>query len=238
MNVAQRIALAALVVGLLIVGGLDLLNRDTTTVSASGGGATPAAGGGSAAVVANTPTSAVAAAPAAADAATQPTTAAPAAEAVQQDDTGDEPDTVVKDDAPAPETLPGNSGTGQRIVYTVKGHRVWLVDGNNGVVRTMLVTNRKFVPNPGTYKVFGKAVHSQSKFFPEIKMDYMTRFAISPNKKNTIGFHQIPLKNGVPMQTEDQLGSYGSGGCVRMKAADAIFLFNWAAMGTKVVVLA
>ena len=237
MNVAQRIALAALVVGLLIVGGLDLLNRDTTTVSASGGRAASAAGG-SAAVVANTPTSAAAAAPAAADASAQPTTAAPAAAAVEEDDTGDEPDTVVKDDAPAPETLPGNSGTGRRIVYTVKGHRVWVVDESNNVVRTMLVTNRKFVPSPGTYKVFGKAVKSQSKFFPEIKMNYMTRFAISPNKKNTIGFHAIPFKNGVPMQTEDQLGSYGSGGCVRMKESDAIFVFNWAAMGTKVVVLA
>ena len=112
------------------------------------------------------------------------------------------------------------------------------MDENNNVVRTMLVTNRKFVPNPGTYKVFGKAVKSQSKFFPEIKMNYMTRFAISPNKKNTIGFHAIPFKNGVAMQTEDQLGSYGSGGCVRMKESDAIFVFNWAAIGTKVVVLA
>ena len=34
MNVAQRVALAALVVGLVIVGGVDLLNRGGPTVRA------------------------------------------------------------------------------------------------------------------------------------------------------------------------------------------------------------
>lgn len=171
--------------------------------------------------------------PVAAVAAT-PTTVASTSE---EDDAGAEPETVLVEDPPAGEALPANSGTGRRIVYTVKGHRIWVVDESNSVLRTMLVTNRKFVPNPGTYKVFGKAVKTQNKFFPEIKMNYMTRFAISPNKKNTIGFHAIPFKNGKPMQTEAQLGSYGSGGCVRLKESDAIFVFNWAAVGTKVVVL-
>src|SRR5262245_21037199 len=113
-NAAQRIALVALVVGLLIVGGLDLLNRDTTTVSASGGvvpAANAAGAGTDSSVAANAATTLAPAAPAAGEVGVPITTAAPDA-AVQQDDTGDEPDTVVKEDAPAPETLPGSSGTG------------------------------------------------------------------------------------------------------------------------------
>lgn len=242
MNLGQRLALGALVVGLLVVGGLDLLNRSSTTVSATGAGSPAmagAAGAGGAAAAA--PAASAAAAPPA-DAATVPVAAVAAtpttaASGAEEDDAGAEPDTVVVEDPPAGEALPANSGTGRRIVYTVKGHRIWVVDESNNVLRTMLVTNRKFVPNPGNYKVFGKAVKTQNKFFPEIKMNYMTRFAISPNKKNTIGFHAIPFKNGKPMQTEAQLGSYGSGGCVRLKESDAIFVFNWAAVGTKVVVL-
>jgi lipoprotein-anchoring transpeptidase ErfK/SrfK len=80
---------------------------------------------------------------------------------------------------------------------------------------------------------------TQSKFVtPVIHMEYMTRFAISPNKKNTIGFHAIPSREGVPMQTAAQLGTFQSGGCVRMLKENAIFIFNWASAGTKVVVLA
>jgi lipoprotein-anchoring transpeptidase ErfK/SrfK len=79
---------------------------------------------------------------------------------------------------------------------------------------------------------------TQSKFVtPVIQMEYMTRFAISPNKKNTIGFHAIPSRDGAPMQTPAQLGTFQSGGCVRMLKDNAIFIFNWATVGTKVVVL-
>jgi lipoprotein-anchoring transpeptidase ErfK/SrfK len=233
-NVAQRVALAALVVGLVIVGGVDLLHRGGSTVRAV---AAAEQGSGGTADAANRTASTAGAANTAA-VGTTATSAAATDDAV--DDVADTPNEAPPStgDSVAPPQLPANSGAGMRMVYTVSGHRVWAVDASNNVVRTMLVTGRKFVPSPGTYHVFGKARNSRSKFFPEITMEYMTRFAISPNKKNTIGFHQIPLKNGVPMQTVDQLGSYGSGGCVRMKADDAIFTFNWATMGTKVVVLA
>ncbi len=224
MQLRQRVFLGVLVGGLLLVGAVDVLGHRggtvTTTVSAGIGAGEGAAG----LPAASTTVPAVAAANQV------------VSENVDEDPTAT-PLKAKQDSPPAPPTLPAKSGTGRRIVYTVKGHRVWLVDDANHVVRTMLVTNRKFVPNPGTYHVFGKAVHTQSSVFPEIKMDYMTRFAISPNRHNTIGFHAIPFKHGVPMQTVAQLGSYGSGGCVRMAPADAQYVFNWAGMGTKVVVL-
>jgi lipoprotein-anchoring transpeptidase ErfK/SrfK len=36
------------------------------------------------------------------------------------------------------------------------------------------------------------------------------------------------------MQTEDQLGTFRSGGCVRQADYKAIALFNWAPIGTTV----
>jgi len=136
-------------------------------------------------------------------------------------------------------TVPPNSGTGKRIVYSNSGERVWIVDSNDQLVRAFLVSGKKGVPNPGTYHVMSQSRWTQSKFVtPVIHMEYMTRFAISPNKKNTIGFHAIPSREGVPMQTPAQLGTFQSGGCVRMLKDNAIFIFNWASPGTKVVVLA
>jgi lipoprotein-anchoring transpeptidase ErfK/SrfK len=136
-------------------------------------------------------------------------------------------------------SVPANSGTGKRIIYSNSGERVWIVDGNNQLVKAFLVSGKKGVPTPGTYHVMSQSRWTQSKFVtPVIHMEYMTRFAISPNKKNTIGFHAIPSREGVPMQTPAQLGTFQSGGCVRMLKENAIFIFNWASPGTKVVVLA
>jgi lipoprotein-anchoring transpeptidase ErfK/SrfK len=134
--------------------------------------------------------------------------------------------------------LPANSGKGRRIVYANKAQRVWAVNEDGSVARTYRVSGRKWVPEPGTYHVFGKSEHTRNKFFPEIEMDNMVRFAISPNGKNTIGFHEIPTKNGVPMQTVDELGTHRSGGCIRQSPQDATWLYRWSDMGTKVVVLA
>jgi hypothetical protein len=64
----------------------------------------------------------------------------------------------------------------------------------------------------------------------------MVRFAYGPGG-GRIGFHEIPNKNGVPLQSYAQLGQPLSGGCVRQTTADAIWMWNWAGIGTTVVVL-
>jgi lipoprotein-anchoring transpeptidase ErfK/SrfK len=215
-------ALIGILLGVLVVAAFSAVEDDTTVVAA----ASPRS------QVVEDPSSTTA---------VGPTVAA----TIATDDVGEEPEAAP---AAAPDVavpvavdatvLPEDSGTGRRIVYANKAQRVWVVDENGQVLRTFLVSGRKWVPGPGTYKVFGKAEKSRSKFFPEITMDHMVRFAISPNKVNTIGFHAIPYKNGKPMQTEAQLGTHLSGGCVRLAPADATWLFNWANIGTKVVVLA
>ena len=67
-------------------------------------------------------------------------------------------------------------------------------------------------------------------------MRNMVRFARGSNL--AIGFHAIPrYSNGRPLQNENELGAYRSAGCVRQADADSERLWDWAPVGTKVVVV-
>lgn len=132
---------------------------------------------------------------------------------------------------------PAGSGTGKRVVYDQSARHVWLVDADNRVVRHFPVTGRIGKPLPGRYRVFSQSLRA---FTPnrQLRWRYMTRFAWG--RSLAIGFHAIPTNtDGVPIQRVSDLGKPGfrSGGCVRMKASNARFLYYWARVGTRVVVL-
>lgn len=132
--------------------------------------------------------------------------------------------------------LPQKSGSGRRVVYGNSLQWVWVVDAAGNVVRAMPVSGQSGVPLPGTYAVKSQSLRSTSTDVKGVWFKHMTRFALGPQKGN-IGFHEIPVKNGKPLQTEEQLGTFQSGGCVRMSAKDAKFIYTFAKIGTKVVVL-
>jgi peptidoglycan hydrolase-like protein with peptidoglycan-binding domain len=136
----------------------------------------------------------------------------------------------------APPPLPANSGTGRRVVYSRAMQRVWAVDEAGRVVKTHLVSGRLHEPYAGTYSVFSRSEHTYNVDDPDVKWHWMVRFAHGPEGGN-IGFHEIPTRFGVPLQSESQLGQPLSGGCVRQSTADALWMWNWAYLGTKVVVL-
>lgn len=142
--------------------------------------------------------------------------------------------------APVPPTppqaaAPANSGSGKRIVYCVGCQRVWLVESDERVSRTHPVSGRAGVPRKGTYSVFSKSPRAVSGN-GKVTMQNMVRFA--RGRTLAIGFHSIPRdKRGRPIQTEAQLGSYRSLGCVRQADVDSAHLWNFAPLGTKVVVI-
>ncbi|MGI5437254.1 hypothetical protein [Streptomyces shenzhenensis] len=53
--------------------------------------------------------------------------------------------------------LPGGSGRGERVVYSVDDDRVWLVGANGGVERTFKVTPGTVDPKPGPYTVTSRS---------------------------------------------------------------------------------
>jgi hypothetical protein len=109
------------------------------------------------------------------------------------------------------------------------------VEFGDVVVKTYAVSGRRGDPNPGTYSVFSKSAKAYAGH-DGITMNHMIRFARGPQL--AIGFHAIPrYSSGRPLQSEDDLGGFRSAGCVRQSDADASFLWEWAPVGTTVVVL-
>ncbi len=141
---------------------------------------------------------------------------------------------------PPEEVLPENSGVGRRVVYSNSAMRVWAVEEDGAVVKTHRVSGLTGIPSPGTYTVWSRSLYTYSANNPNIRWMYMVRFAWTPRGGN-IGFHEIPTRcdgSGChKMQTEEQLGESLSGGCVRQSTPDAIWMWEWAQLGTKVVVL-
>ena len=132
--------------------------------------------------------------------------------------------------------VPIKSGTGRRIVYANRQQRVWVINEQNEVIRTFLVSGMLGQPGKGTFRVFSKSPSSFSPEFAGVTFRYMTRFAIGRNGGN-IGFHEIPVRNNKPMQTVEELGRFKGSGCLRSSTQDAIFIYRWAKLGTKVVVV-
>ena len=132
--------------------------------------------------------------------------------------------------------LPKNSGRGRRVIYKNNLQWVWIVDAKNKVVRAIPVSGRRGVPSVGTYKVNSQSLRSYSLDLKDVWFNNMTRFAFGPNGGN-IGFHAIPTKYGKPLQTAEQLGSFQGSGCIRMAIEDAKLMYNFAKLGTTIVVI-
>jgi hypothetical protein len=136
-----------------------------------------------------------------------------------------------------PTTLPANSGTGRRIVFAMGSQRVWLVDDAQDDVRRTYLVSGSLTDNlqPGTYSVYSKSMDAIG-VDDSGRMSYMVRFAHGPNA--AIGFHDIPEIAGAKVQSRDELGTPRSHGCIRQWRPDARALWDFAPVGTKVVVVA
>ena len=133
--------------------------------------------------------------------------------------------------------LPPNSGSGRRVVYERAGQRVWAVDENENIIRSWLVSGSQYANEmPGTHEVYSRSEMSTAwngkAWLPKMIRYQKTRIG-------AIGFHAIPLhvEDNSPYQTEAELGKRLSGGCQRQANADAAFMWEFAQVGTTVVVI-
>ncbi len=142
---------------------------------------------------------------------------------------------------PTPSTaLPADSGEGRRVVFSESRQRVWLVQpersGADRVLRTYLVSGSIYDNlDPGTYEVYSRSEQAYG-IDDSGTMKYFVRFTRGENA--AIGFHDIPIDDGEPVQTKAQLGTPLSHGCIRQVRADAKALWAFAPLGTTVVVTA
>jgi len=131
-------------------------------------------------------------------------------------------------------TLPAQSGSGYRVVFSESRQRVWLVEADETVRRTYLVSGSVYDNlDPGTYSVYSRSEQAWG-IDDSGTMRYFVRFA--RGERAAIGFHDIPIADGAPVQTVAQLGTPLSHGCIRQRPADAKALWDFAPLGTTVVV--
>lgn len=134
-----------------------------------------------------------------------------------------------------PAVVPANSGYGRRIIYCISCQHVWLVEDSGLLVRDYQVSGRANTPRAGTYHVFSKSPLAWAGY-GGVTMEYMVRYTWGNTM--ALGFHSIPKRpNGTFLQTEAELGQYRSAGCTRQRLEDAKFLYEWAPVGTTVVVM-
>lgn len=133
--------------------------------------------------------------------------------------------------------LPADSGSGHRVVFDITQQQVWLLDADDVVVRTYLVSGSRYDQLPtGTFEVFSKSRDAVSWHGTET-MEYMVRFFRGQN--SNIGFHDLPVATatGAEVQTLSQLGTPLSDGCIRQDLDDAVALWEHTEVGTPVVVV-
>jgi hypothetical protein len=133
--------------------------------------------------------------------------------------------------------VPADSGDGKRIVFDQSDQRVWLVDDDDAVARTYLVSGSLYDNlDPGAYSVYSRSEQAYG-IDDSGAMKYFVRFTQGTNGA-AIGFHDIPIDNGDLVQTVAQLGTPQSHGCIRQVREDAIALWDFAPIGTEVDVTA
>lgn len=123
-------------------------------------------------------------------------------------------------------TLPANSGSGTRIVYSPTAHRVWLVQGST-VSRTMQVVPGTVTPPAGTYQVYAKSPGSTGGDGKSVV--YLVRFDSASS--TVYGFDAVANLAGMPPAPTGRTGG------VRMEQTDALVLYQFASVGTDVVVV-
>ncbi|WP_329135557.1 L,D-transpeptidase [Streptomyces sp. NBC_01476] len=85
---------------------------------------------------------------------------------------------------PAQQGLPLHSGSGERVVYSLRRHRVWLVDDEEQVVRTFTVVGGTVEPALGSHRVFAR--RSKGRGGDGAAVEHVVLFAETDGKN--IGF--------------------------------------------------
>ncbi len=133
--------------------------------------------------------------------------------------------------------LPPDSGSGRRLVYERAGQRIWAVGEDNVVIRSWLVSGSKYNnETPGSHAVYSRSDVSTA-WNGKAFLYKMVRWL--KTDIGAIGFHALPIRrsDNTLYQTDAELGTRLSGGCQRQANLDADFTWEFAQIGTPVIVI-
>ncbi|MFD3512760.1 hypothetical protein [Streptomyces sp. NPDC058657] len=135
---------------------------------------------------------------------------------------------------PSPLALPANSGTGTRVVYSLSGKRVWLVDTEAPAAArqkppTYPVAPSAVSPAPDTYRVSTRSLKVTGSDGKPV--EHVVRFTSVDGV--TVGFSAAVDGTMPGPGASPQEGT----GAVRMTRADANRMWEFATVNVKVVVV-
>ncbi|MBC7272170.1 MAG: L,D-transpeptidase [Streptomyces sp.] len=126
-----------------------------------------------------------------------------------------------------PTALPSNSGTGERVVYSLDDDRVWLVAADGTVRRTFRVVPSTVDPLPGNYTVSSRSGRITGS--DGVPVEHVVRFATVDGV--TIGF-SAAVDPSVPAPAP---GARTGG--IRQSRPDGDAMWRFATVGQRVVVI-
>ncbi|MFD5158436.1 hypothetical protein ACFWMJ_10245 [Streptomyces hawaiiensis] len=129
-----------------------------------------------------------------------------------------------------PTALPGGSGKGARVVYSLRRDRVWLVAGDEAVSRTFEVDPSAVDPAPGSYSVTSRSNAVTGS--DGVPVEHVVRFATVNGV--VIGFSAAVAGPSAPAPAPDPKVRTGG---IRESRADGDAMWTFATIGRKVVVV-
>ncbi|MEU1313636.1 hypothetical protein [Streptomyces tibetensis] len=129
-----------------------------------------------------------------------------------------------------PSALPGDSGKGARVVYSLRGDRVWLVAGDEAISRTFEVDPSTVDPAPGTYSVTSRSNSVTGS--DGVPVEHVVRFASVGGV--VIGFSAAVNESAPPAPAPDPKVRTGG---IRESRADGDAMWTFATIGRTVVVV-
>lgn len=132
---------------------------------------------------------------------------------------------------------PASSGAGRRIVFDQSDQRVWLMAADGEVQQSYLVTgSKRDNVRPGTYRVLSKSRYARA-YNGSGRFEFFVRF--TTGRKAPIGFHSVTVdRRGRLAHSREELGTPSTPGCVELWRDEAESLWDFAPVGTSVVVTA
>jgi L,D-transpeptidase catalytic domain len=153
--------------------------------------------------------------------------------------TAPEPTTTT---VPEPVIDPNCPTTPHGAVVDRDRQRAWLCD--NGVaLPEFVITSALDQPDPGTYPVFSKSMHTSSRFGGHYStMTHFVAFTRGEKTGARVAFHTVPvLRNGEYVQPLASVGTQmmfgASSGCIRVLPEQGQVIWDWLQKGDEVRVI-
>lgn len=142
----------------------------------------------------------------------------------------------------APVLDPNCPATPHGAVIDRDRQRAWLCD--NGVaLPEFVITTAIDQPDPGTYPVYGKSMHTSSRLGGHYStMTHFVAFTRGEKTHARVAFHTVPvLRNGEYVQPLESVGTeerHGdSAGCIRVLPEEGQIVWDWLQIGDEVHVI-